>query len=464
MNALLLACRNLLRNRRRSLVTLFAMALGLTTVLLFGGYVRDIKYAMQTDFVMRSGHLQVQHRDYFLRGSGNPAAYGIEGYEAVIGAIQADEVLAPLVKVVTPVLQFGGIAGNFAAGASRTVLVTGIVAQEQNRMRSWNDFGLNFAMVPVPLVGTGPDDVVLGVGVARVLNLCAALKVPGCDDDARAEPAQGAAVLPADLQDLAAATQPDAGPATGAPQIEILANGPKGAPNVATVRPIRAEFQGVKEFDEVAVIAHLPLAQRLVFGSDAKQVTAIAVQLHHTADIGVAQARLDRILAERFAAQPLATADFATLNPFYGQTMQMFGTLFGFIAVLIGGIVLFTVINTMSMTVVERTVEIGTLRAIGLRRQGVRRMFVIEGLVLGLAAAAVGVVSSLLLAGLVNRLGIQWMPPGRVEPALVSIGLGGEYLLILSTAAVLVLLACVSSLVPAARASRMNIVDALRHA
>ena len=138
MNALLLACRNLLRNRRRSLVTLFAMALGLTTVLLFGGYVRDIKYAMQTDFVMRSGHLQVQHRDYFLRGSGNPAAYGIEGYEAVIGAIQADEVLAPLVKVVTPVLQFGGIAGNFAAGASRTVLVTGIVAQEQNRMRSWN--------------------------------------------------------------------------------------------------------------------------------------------------------------------------------------------------------------------------------------------------------------------------------------------------------------------------------------
>ena len=86
------------------------------------------------------------------------------------------------------------------------------------------------------------------------------------------------------------------------------------------------------------------------------------------------------------------------------------------------------------------------------------------GAAAGLAAAAVGVVSSLLLAGLVNRLGIQWMPPGRVEPALVSIGLGGEYLLILSTAAVLVLLACVSSLVPAARASRMNIVDALRHA
>lgn len=464
MNALLLACRNLLRNRRRSLVTLFAMALGLTTVLLFGGYVRDIKYAMQTDFVRRSGHLQVQHQDYFLRGSGNPAAYGIEGYEAVMEAIKSDRVLAPLVNVVTPTLQFGGIAGNFAAGASRTVLVTGIVPDEQNRMRQWNDYGLAFAMPPVSLQGTGADSVVLGVGVARVLNLCAALQVPGCDDGAREQPARGAAALPADLQDLATDTQPAAGRATGAAQIELLASGPKGAPNVASVRPVGAEFQGVKEFDEVAVIAHLPLAQRLVFGTAPKQATAIMVQLHHTADLAAARDRLEQILAERFPAQKLAVVDFGVLNPFYGQTIRMFDTIFGFMSVLIGGIVLFTVINTMSMTVVERTVEIGTLRAIGLRRLGVRRMFVIEGLVLGSAAAVAGILCSLLLAWIVNRLNIQWVPPSRVEPVPLSIGLGGEYRMMLLCALALIAVAGVSSLVPAARASRMNIVDALRHA
>ena len=47
----------------------------------------------------------------------------------------------------------------------------------------------------------------------------------------------------------------------------------------------------------------------------------------------------------------------------------MFAAIFGFIAVLIGAIVLFTVTNTMSMAVVERTAEIGTLRAIGLQAQ-----------------------------------------------------------------------------------------------
>ncbi|MBV5331373.1 ABC transporter permease, partial [bacterium] len=71
--------------------------------------------------------------------------------------------------------------------------------------------------------------------------------------------------------------------------------------------------------------------------------------------------------------------DFRALNPSYVQTMQMFDTIFGFVFVLIGGIVLFTVSNTMNTTVVERTVEIGTLRAIGLRRGGIRQLFVTEG-------------------------------------------------------------------------------------
>jgi putative ABC transport system permease protein len=46
-----------------------------------------------------------------------------------------------MLTVVTPTLQFGGIGGNFEAGASRTVMASGEVMADQNAMQTWNDYG-----------------------------------------------------------------------------------------------------------------------------------------------------------------------------------------------------------------------------------------------------------------------------------------------------------------------------------
>jgi putative ABC transport system permease protein len=156
--------------------------------------------------------------------------------------------------------------------------------------------------------------------------------------------------------------------------------------------------------------------------------------------------------------------DYETLNPFYGQTLGMFAAIFGFISVLIGAIVLFTVTNTMSMAVVERTAEIGTLRAIGLRRSGIREMFMCEGLILGCLGAVFGIVAAVAAAWFVNQLGLQWTPPSRVEAVPLSVRLVGEHGFIITHAIGLVVVGTVSALLPAARAASMNIVDALRHA
>ncbi|HOE44042.1 MAG TPA: ABC transporter permease, partial [Rhodoferax sp.] len=69
-----LAVRNLLRNRRRSLATLLAMAIGSTSILLFGGFSANVNYELHTRHVQKGGHLQIQHRDFYLYGSGNPTA------------------------------------------------------------------------------------------------------------------------------------------------------------------------------------------------------------------------------------------------------------------------------------------------------------------------------------------------------------------------------------------------------
>lgn len=463
MSTVLLAWRNLVRNRRRSLMTLIAMVLGLVAVMLFGGYIRDINYALQSDFVRLTGHLQIQHKDYFGFGSGNPTAYGVQRYERVIDVVRDDPVLAPLVAVVTPVLQFGAIAGNFSAGVSRTAYVTGVVVEDQNRLREWNDYGLRILASRLPLSGSAPDTAVIGTGLARVLQLCEALHVPDCVSVAAKTEPQGAE-LAADIAALSGLEKAPSTPEFGQPQIELLAANARGAPNVAAVKVLRAEFQGIKELDDVYIGLHLPQAQKLVFGAASPQVTAIVLQLRHTTDMAAAQRRLDELLQTTLRDEPLSVIDFETLNPFYGQTLAMFDAIFGFISVLIGAIVLFTVSNTMSMAVVERTAEIGTLRAIGLRRSGIRAMFLSEGLILGCIGAALGVLAALAFAWVINNLGFTWIPPGRVEAVPLAVRVAGENLMMLASAIGLVFVAGLSAILPAARAARMNIVEALRHA
>jgi putative ABC transport system permease protein len=182
MSTLSLALRNLLRNRRRSVITLLAMIIGVVCILLFGGFSRNISLGLQTNFVRGGGHLQVQHRDYFLYGTGDPLDYGIASYQHVIEVIQKDPVLAPMLTVVTPTLQVGGIAGNYAAGVSRTVFASGNVAEDQARLQQWNDYGFGGRPAPPALLGTAPDAAVVGRGLARVLQICTPLHVTGCTD------------------------------------------------------------------------------------------------------------------------------------------------------------------------------------------------------------------------------------------------------------------------------------------
>ena len=463
MNTVSLAWRNLLRNRRRSLMTLIAMVLGLMAILLFGGYIRDINYAIQTDCVKATGHLQIQHKDYFRFGSGNPAAYGIANYERILAAVKQDPELAGLVTVVTPTLQFGGIAGNFSAGVSRTVWISGSVVEDQAQMRLWNDYGRRILSKHLSLAGTPLDSAVIGTGVARVLQLCSALHVPDCPPETTKTATAGAA-LDDDIAALATGnTTPVAAQAPGQPRIEILATNSRGAPNVSAVNVLRAEFQGIKELDDMFIGLHLSQAQRLIFGAAPPQVTAIIVQLKHTAQIPQARERLETLLETNFKDEPISVIDYETLNPFYGQTLAMFNAIFSFISVLIGAIVLFTVSNTMSMAIIERTVEIGTLRAIGLRQRGIRAMFVTEGIMLGCFGAVLGLGAATAGESLFNALHLSWIPPGRVEQVALSVRLTGENTLMIGSAVALMIVAALSAILPAARAARMNIVDALRH-
>lgn len=473
MRTLSLAVRNLLRNRRRSLATLAAIAIGGTAILLFGGYTANIRYSLETAQVRNGGHLQVQHKDLADYGSGNPSAYAVTDAEKIIAAIKADEDLGKRVKVVTSTLMFSGIAGNYGAGVSRTMFGLGVVASDHTLMRQWNHYRIPVLAPAFVLDGARPDAAIVGVGVARVLQLCEELKLHDClPPESGTEAPRGGkppAELPADIAALTAVeakSQAKAGHGSQASprRIELLASNPRGTPNVASVEVIGAEGQGFKAMDDMFVGTQLQQAQKLVFGNSPPRVTAILLQLNEPDELKPSQKRLEAKIKEWSGGQPLAVLDMETLNPFYVQTVNLFATLFGFIFTLIGGIVLFTVSNTMNTAVVERTVEIGTLRAIGLRQAGIRRLFMTEGILLGIAGAVTGVVLAVVIAAVVNALDLEWLPPGSAEPLALVLRVWGETQTIVGVTIGLLAVAVASAWYPAYRAAQLKIVDALRHA
>ena len=462
-----IALRNILRNARRSLMTASAIAVGAIALTLFGEYNDFVFLGLETQSVMANGHLTVYEKGYFDYGSGNPAGYSIAKYQSVMDLIKTDPVLQPMIRVVTPTVSLFGIAGNFSINASKTFYGSGFVPSDRERMRHWDEYHLVAPGTVFPPLGVTDKDInrgTLGVGMARVLGLCGPLKVKNCpvapppklNTDA---PVAGPTM---DFSELAARDRvpSEAGPSETAPRLDLLGATATGAPNVVTFYATGASFQSVKELDDMYVGMHIALAQELLYGRGEHKAVSLIVQLNRTEDMAAAQARLNTLFTAH--KLPLEVHDFTEISPSYLQIRNFLTVMFIFLATIMGVIVIFTVVNTMSMSVMERTQEIGTARAMGVRRSGIRTQFLVEGLILGVIGASAGLLFGTLLALWFNHANIMYTPPGQARQVAIRL-LIGDFPLMLRIWISLLVIATIGSLVPANRASKMKVVDALRH-
>jgi putative ABC transport system permease protein len=456
-----IALRNILRNARRTALTTTAIAVGVVALLLFGQFVITTILGFQTNTVRRTGHLSVFRKGYFEFGAGNPGAYSISGYRSVMRLIQNDSVLGPMIAVITPTVTLYGIAANSQIDATKTFVGSGLVPSDRARMRRWNEYGLQ----PIQSdSGLNDDDIsrgVVGVGLARVLGLCRDLAVPHCAAPPVAAVSGAAApAAVATVSDLAR-RDADATVTSGGRRLDLLAATAGGAPNVVNFVVSRADPQGVKELDDSYIAMHFALAQQLLYGRGEHDAVGIVLQLRRSEDLERAKARLGALLQSH--GLDLEVRDFGELVPFYGQVIGLFGAIFSFVATIMAIIVLFSVVNTMSMSVMERTNEIGTVRALGLRRGDVRAQFLIEGWLLGVIGATAGIVLAVVCAIFVNRAGLHWMPPGQASPVPLRLSAAGIVPLVGGVWIGLVAMSTIAALIPASRAARMPVVDALRH-
>ena len=462
-----IAYRNMLRNLRRSTMTGSAVAAGALAMLLFGGFTSYIFAGLETNNVQRIGHLTVFREGYFLLGAGNPAAYGIDHYQGVMNLIERDPVVGPMINVITPTQSLVGIAGNFSGEveASKTFLGTGLIPSDREKMRQWDEFGASRGYVPDSrMADAEASRGLIGVGLARVLGLCTPLKLSGCPPLRPAPNSPGVAVasVKQDIADLGLRDLAGAQTASNSmPRIDLLAATAGGAPNVVSLTVSGGEPQGVKELDDNFIAMPLALAQQLVYGRSEHKATGIVLQLRRSEDLPAARTRLKSLFSQNHLA--LDVRDFGELTPFYGQVVQMFSSIFLFIALVMGVIVLFAVINTMTMNVMERTNEIGTIRAMGVRRAGIRAQFTVEGALIGAIGATIGAALAFSIAALVNHAGLTWIPPGNATAVPLKLDVAGRPLLVAAAWLGLALVATLAAILPANRAARLPVVDALRH-
>jgi putative ABC transport system permease protein len=466
-----IAFRNILRNRRRSLMTLLAIAVGALAIVLFGEFVDFIRVSLMTSTIEKVGHLTVFRSGYFDYGGGNPTAFGIDDYQGVIRLIGEDPEIKQRMNVITPTVSLTGIAGNFAINASKTFMGTGFIPSDRDRMLRWDEHHV-FRNRVRPVSGLRDDDEtrgIVGVGLARVLGLCEKLGLKDCPP--RTQPttppapagAEGDEPASPEIVALAQAEHDTSQTALAeaSPRLDLLAATASGAPNVISLRISGAEPQGARELDDNFIALHFSLAQKLLYGRGEAKAVAIVLQLRQTQDLAAVRARLGAIFKEH--GLDLEVRDFIERQPFYKQAVDMLDTIFLFIASIMGVIVLFTVVNTMGMSVMERTNEIGTARALGVRRSETRRLFVVEGSMLGAFGATIGIILAQIVAVIFNSTGATWIPPGNAVLVPLRMMTSGVGSLLFGAWLGLVLMATLAAVIPANRAARLNVVDALRH-
>jgi putative ABC transport system permease protein len=147
---------------------------------------------------------------------------------------------------------------------------------------------------------------------------------------------------------------------------------------------------------------------------------------------------------------------------FYRSVRDLYNRIFGALGLIIGVIVVFVVANAMAMAVIERTREVGTLRALGTLPGQLVRSFALEGLLLGGVGAAVGAALALAVTVALLVFPVQMPPPpGRSVGYPLQVAFDGS-LYGLTLLAMLTLAALASALV-ARRTVATPVVDALAH-
>jgi len=405
-----IAIRNLLRYKRRTLLTASLVTIGVVSVLVFisvSGSFKNMMIGQITDSFV--GHIQIHKKGYVssidslpLTLTLNPKA--LEKIEKAINEI-------PDIEAYSKRIKFGGMFSNFVE--TTNVRLNGVNPEDEVKT------------VPLLLSRVKEGEKDIRTGEILVPELLA----------------KGMKVKVGDTV-VVIATNRDG--SVNGKQFRVggileSATGPGGR-------------DGYIHIDDAAEILRM----------DAMEISEIAIRLRDFNELHTVFDRLKDKLSNELNKQGGPAFEVHTwekLSPFY-NIARMIDVMTFFVKLMLIAIVLISIMNVMVMAVYERIREIGTIAAIGTLPGKIVAMFLIEGFSLGFFGAVVGDILGVAVISVLNVAKLTFSF-GRQKGLLLAPSINIQDVLVISI--IVIAISVIASLQPAYKASRMNPIDALRH-
>lgn len=409
-NILKIAIRNLLRYKRRTLLTASLITIGVVFVLVFISVSSSFKNMMIgqiTDSMM--GHVQVHKKGYVASIENLPLNLNLKS-----GSVnRLDDILSRQseIEAYSPRIKFGGMFSNFTE--TTNIRLNGIYPEKEFRT--------------VPLL---PSRIIEG---RKTLE-------------------RGEIVIPVLLSQGMKVKVGDA--------VVVVATNQDGSVNGRQFK-VSGVLESATGPGGRDGYLHIEDARELL-RMDEMQISEIALRLKNFNKLHQFSSKLEGLLSKDLNKEGMPIFEVHTwekLSPFF-TIARMIDIMTFFIKLMLIAIVLISIMNVMIMAVYERIREIGTIAAMGTLPGKILSMFIIEGFCLGIAGAIIGNTAGSIIIFILNMAKITF-DFAQQKGLILQANINPSDLLFISVTVIIV--SVIASLQPAFKASRMEPIKALRH-
>jgi putative ABC transport system permease protein len=405
LKILKLGLLNALRNKRRSLITMIMVTFGMIVIIFISGFFNTIVSGLKNQVIQAdTGDLQIMATGYKEKKTSGSLDYTIKNVSQLIAELKTE----PEIAAVTKRIDVGGLLSNgkqsvyswgYGVDLATVEATLPLLLKDPNSKRKFNI--------------TGQDGAIIGAGLAKKLN------------------------------------------AVNGVSIFLVTNDKYGSINSANIMVSDIiKYRTDAENDSKIIMTDVN-AEKLLGLED--EATEVSIKLKDPKKVGQLKSKFYQKYQSKYNIQFYAWYD---LLGGYGQIIAMFQGIQFIILFIMAIVVLIGVINTILMSVFERTSEIGSLMALGSSRGRIIAIFMAESFWIGLLGILGGTVLGIFILLLSHIQGIPFSAPGTPQAVFIKPTLTPGIVFI--PAISLLFISICAGIYPSRFAARLDPIEAIR--